>query len=112
MPPVGNSLVLSGRCQPRFPDHWQEFIAPIPEPERHDLLSAHHRRLTGSDEIGAWPAPAWSLWEGRTATLLPNKHVVDFGSPRTALSLARIEAHYFAHHSFLEPDRSYATRHA
>ena len=51
-------------------------------------------------------AKAWSLWEGRAATLLPNKHVVDFfGSPRTALSLARIESHYFAHHSFLEPDQ-------
>jgi proline iminopeptidase len=90
-----------------FPDHWQEFIAPIPEPERHDLLSAHHRRLTGTDEVARMAsAKAWSLWEGRAATLLPNKHVVDFfGSPRTALSLARIEAHYFAHHSFLEPEQ-------
>jgi proline iminopeptidase len=90
-----------------FPDHWQEFIAPIPESERHDLLSAHHRRLTGPDEIARMAsAKAWSLWEGRAATLLPNKHVVDFfGSPHTALSLARIEAHYFAHNSFLEADQ-------
>ena len=90
-----------------FPDHWQEFIAPIPEPEHDDLLSAHHRRLTGTDEVARMAsAKAWSLWEGRAATLLPNKHVVDFfGAPRTALSLARIEAHYFAHHSFLEPDQ-------
>jgi len=90
-----------------FPDHWQEFIAPIPESERHDLLSAHHRRLTGADEVARMAsAKAWSLWEGRTATLLPNKHVVDFfGAPHTALSLARIEAHYFAHNSFLEPDQ-------
>jgi proline iminopeptidase len=90
-----------------FPDLWQEFIAPIPEPEHHDLLSAHHRRLTGTDEVARMAsAKAWSLWEGRTATLLPNKHVVDFfGLPHTALALARIEAHYFAHNSFLEPNQ-------
>ena len=90
-----------------FPDYWEEFMAPIPEPERHDLLPAHYRRLTGADEIARMAsAKAWSLWEGRAATLLPNKHVIDFfGSPRTALSLARIEAHYFAHNSFLEPDQ-------
>jgi proline iminopeptidase len=90
-----------------FPDYWQEFIAPIPEPERHDLLHAHHRRLIGKDEVARMAsAKAWSVWEGRAATLLPNKHVVEFfGTPRTALSLARIEAHYFVHDSFLEPDQ-------
>ena len=90
-----------------FPDHWEEFIAPIPETERHDLLRAHYRRLTGEDEVARMAsAKAWSLWEGRSATLLPNKHVVDFfGSPHVALSLARIEAHYFAHDTFLEPDQ-------
>jgi proline iminopeptidase len=90
-----------------FPDHWQEFIEPIPENERHDLLGAHYRRLTGTDEVARMhSAKAWSLWEGRTATLVPNHHVIDFfASPHVALSLARIEAHYFAHQTFLEPDQ-------
>ncbi len=90
-----------------FPDHWQEFIAPIPEAERHDLLHAHYRRLTGDDEIARMAsAKAWSLWEGRTATLTPNKDVIGFfGSPHVALALARIEAHYFVHDSFLESDQ-------
>ena len=90
-----------------FPDYWQEFIAPIPEQERHDLLQAHYRRLIGEDDIARMSsAKAWSIWEGRAATLLPNKHVVNFfGTPRVALSLARIEAHYFAHKTFLEPDQ-------
>lgn len=90
-----------------FPDHWQEFIAPIPEHERHDLVAAHYRRLTGADEVARMhSAKAWSLWEGRTATLLPNRSVIDFfGSPHTALSLARIEAHYFYHDAFLAPDQ-------
>jgi proline iminopeptidase len=89
-----------------FPDHWQEFIAPIPESERHDLLQAHYRRLTGDDEVARMhSAKAWSLWEGRTATLVPNQHVIDFfGSPHVALALARIESHYFAHDTFLQSD--------
>lgn len=90
-----------------FPDYWQEFIAPIPPAERNDLVRAHYRRLTGNDEVARMAsAKAWSVWEGRTSTLLPNKHVVDFfGTPHTALSLARIEAHYFMHDSFLTADQ-------
>jgi proline iminopeptidase len=90
-----------------FPDHWQDFIAPIPEAERGDLLRAHYRRLTGDDEAARLAsAQAWSLWEGRTATLRLKPSVVDFfGSRHTALSLARIEAHFFMHDSFLAPDQ-------
>ena len=90
-----------------FPDHWQEFIAHIPENERHDLLQAHYRRLTGDDEIARLAsAKAWSLWEGHAATLKDNKSVVDFfGSTHTALSLARIEAHYFVNNTFLKPNQ-------
>lgn len=90
-----------------FPDYWQEFIAPIPETERDDLLRAHYRRLTGPDEIARMhSAKAWSLWEGRTLTLVPNTHVLEFfSSPHVALALARIEAHYFAHDTFLAPDQ-------
>ena len=90
-----------------FPDYWRDFVAPIPEAERHDLLHAHHRRLTGGDEVARMrSAEAWSVWEGRTATLTPKKEVVDFFSdPRVALSLARIEAHYFVNHIFLKPNQ-------
>ncbi len=90
-----------------FPDYWQDFVAPIPEPERHDLLHAHYRRLTGNDEIARMAsAKAWSLWEGRTSNLQQKKSVTDFfGLTHTALSLARIEAHYFVHDSFLSPNQ-------
>ena len=90
-----------------FPDYWEEFIAPIPRSERDDLLRAHYRRLTGADETARMEcARAWSVWEGRTATLRPNQAVVDFfASPHTALSLARIECHYFAHDTFLKPNQ-------
>ncbi len=90
-----------------FPDHWQEFVRPIPQAERDDLLQAYHRRLTGDDEVGRMAAAkAWSIWEGRTATLQPRKSVVDhFSDPYTALSLARIEAHYFVNDAFLEDNQ-------
>lgn len=90
-----------------FPDYWQDFLAPIPPAERGDLVAAYHRRLTGvAGEEQLACARAWSLWEGRTATLLPRAAVTDFfGDPHTALSLARIEAHYFVHDSFLAPNQ-------
>ena len=90
-----------------FPEYWQDYLAPIPENERGDMVSAYYRRLTGENEMERMAAAkAWSLWEGRTSTLRPSEAVVEhFGSPYTALSLARIECHYFTHDSFLEPDQ-------
>lgn len=90
-----------------FPDYWEDFLARIPVAERDDLLRAYHRRLTGADEaMRLTAARAWSLWEGRAATLQLRKSVTDFfGSAHTALSLARIEAHYFVNESFLAHDQ-------
>ena len=88
-----------------FSDYWEDFVAPVPTTERHDMLHAYHRLLTGGDDIARMAAAkAWSVWEGRTATLLPNESVVKhFGDPHVALSLARIECHYFVHQAFLRP---------
>jgi proline iminopeptidase len=90
-----------------FPDYWEDYLAPIPTHERDDLLHAYHRRLTGENELQRMAAAkAWSTWEGRTASLHPNPAVVDFFShPHTALSLARIECHYFVNHAFLRPNQ-------
>ena len=90
-----------------YPDYWEDFLHPIPPEERIDLVQAYYRRLTGKDEIARMAAAkAWSVWEGRCATLNPNKNVIDhFASPYTALSLARIESHYFVNQSFLAPDQ-------
>jgi proline iminopeptidase len=90
-----------------FPEAWAEFLEPIPEAERRDLLLAYHRRLTGSDELERLRcARAWALWEARTACLRPNPALEEhFGGASAALSLARIECHYFVHDAFLEPDQ-------
>ncbi|GGY86468.1 proline iminopeptidase [Cellvibrio zantedeschiae] len=90
-----------------FPDYWEDFIQPIPEEERHDMMNAYYRHLTGDNQIQQMTAAkAWSLWEGRTATLRPNQEVVEsFTEPHRALSLARIEAHYFVNNAFLEENQ-------
>jgi proline iminopeptidase len=90
-----------------FPDYWADFVAPVAPADRHDMLAAYHRLLTGADDIARMAAAkAWSTWEGRTATLLPNPSVVShFGDPHVALSLARIECHYFVHQAFLRPNQ-------
>ena len=86
-----------------FPDRWQHYLAPIPETERHDLLSAYYRRLTGEDPaVRMEAARAWSIWEGTTSTLLPNEGVAEaFGADDLAIALARIECHYFVNGGFM-----------
>jgi len=90
-----------------FPDVWEKYLEPIPPAERHDLVSAYYQRLTSQDEFTRMQAAkAWSLWEGRTATLISSQKVLEhFGSAHTALSLARIECHYFMHKSFLRENQ-------
>ena len=90
-----------------FPEAWQDFIKPIPPDQRHDMVSAYYIRLTGDDELARMAAAkAWSIWEGRTATLKQSKAVINhFGKTHTALSLARIECHYFMNNAFLEDNQ-------
>ena len=87
-----------------FPDEWEHFVAPIPLEERSDLMGAYHRRLTGPDhKTQIQAAVAWSRWEGRTITLLPDAAVDEVHSdPHYALAFSRIENHYFMNKGFLE----------
>lgn len=87
-----------------FPDKWEKFIAPIPENERHEMMAAYRRRLTGDDrETQVAAARAWSLWEGETITLLPEPETSDkFGEDDFALAFARIENHFFVHAGWMD----------
>ena len=90
-----------------YPDYWQKFIEPIPEDKRDNLLSAYHELLTGDNEIAKTrAAKAWSTWEGMTANLKPKSSVLDhFTDLHYALSIARIEAHYFINQNFLSDNQ-------
>ncbi len=89
-----------------YPDAWDDFLAPIPEAERGDLLSAYHKRLTSSDErVVTEAAKAWSTWEGRTSKLIPNADFIShYSNDHFAHAFARIECHYFANKGFFEED--------
>lgn len=89
-----------------FPEEWQAFIAPIPEAERSDMMEAYRKRLTGDDEQAKLAAAkAWSVWEGSTVSLYPNRERMEsFAGDRFALAFARIENHYFTHGGFFESD--------
>ena len=90
-----------------FPDHFAEFVKPIPPAERGDLLRAYHRRLTDPDiEVRRRAAEAWSLFEARCSSLLPSDSLVSyFTEADVAMATARIESHYFVHDCFLAPDQ-------
>lgn len=87
-----------------FPDKWERFLAPIPEAERGDLISAYRQRLTDPDrQARVEAARAWSLWEGETITLLPDAAISEQHDEEAfALAFARIENHYFVHRGWLE----------
>ena len=117
-----SGLVLRGifLCRPRdihwfyqegasrvFPDYWSDFEAQIPEAERANMVSAYYRKLTSSNELEQiQAAKAWSVWEGRCATLRPSPQVIErFSDARRAYAIARIECHYFANKTFLAPNQ-------
>lgn len=88
-----------------FPEAHALFVGHLPEPERNDILGSYLRRLTDPDPLVHLPAArAWSVYEGTCSTLLPSPETVtSFAQDRTALGLARIEAHYFVNDLFLPP---------
>lgn len=87
-----------------FPDHWENYLAPIPENERHDLITAYHQRLTSDDRsVQLEAAQAWTQWESHTITLLPSAaHLQAHAADDSALAFARIENHYFMNRGFMD----------
>ncbi|HQT30971.1 MAG TPA: prolyl aminopeptidase [Thiobacillus sp.] len=94
-----------------FPEAQRQLAEFIPAAERGDLLTAYHQRLLNPDPAINQPAAhQWATFEASCSTLLPNPELVSaFCSDKTALSLSRIEAHYFVNNIFL-PDNSLLAR--
>jgi len=97
-------MYKEGGASQLYPDKWEEFVAPIPQGERDDLVEAYRKRLTGSDRAEQLKcAKAWSKWEAQIVTLLPDAHVVEeFTEDEKAIAIARIENHYMANRGWLE----------
>jgi proline iminopeptidase len=91
-----------------YPDYWKRYRDEIPEDEQDNMMSAYYKRLTSDDEkVRISAARAWSVWEGSTSKLFPDKDLMDhWEDPLEALALARIECHYFMNNSFF-PSEDY-----
>jgi proline iminopeptidase len=89
-----------------FPDAWEDYVAPIPVAERDDLLRAYHARLTSDDPaVRQAAATAFSVWEGRTSSLLSRRDIIELSArDEVALARSRIECHYFVHGGFFAQD--------
>ena len=89
-----------------YPDAWESYIGHIPEGERSNLLQAYYNRVTADDpQVRLAAARVWSGWEGRTSKLIPEAEFVGhYEEDEFALAFARIEAHYFVNHGFLQTD--------
>jgi proline iminopeptidase len=89
-----------------FPEAWAQYLEPIPEEERDDLVGAYYRRLTSRDrEERIHAARAWSMWEGSTSRLVPDPELIErTGHATFAEAFARIECHYFINGGFFQED--------
>jgi proline iminopeptidase len=89
-----------------YPDAWDKYLEPIPENERHDLVTAFYKRLTSPDkEVRSKAAKAWSIWEGSTSKLYTDPSFVErFAGDEFADAFARIECHYFVNKGFFKED--------
>jgi len=87
-----------------YPEGWQAFRDHIPATEQSDLVGAYQARLTSDDlAVRLAAAKAWSMWEGLTVTLLPDAAMIEeFTADDHAVSVARIENHYFQHQCWLK----------
>ena len=51
-------------------------------------------------------AKHWALWEANCASLQPQQELTEhFNDPHFALGFASLQAHYFAHNCFLQPEQ-------
>ena len=91
-------------CRKVFPEAWQKFVDHIPEEERGDLLTAYYKRVQDPNPSIHLPAAkVYSRFEGEIATFMPNEELVrEITEDHVAISLARLEAHYFKNRLFLD----------
>lgn len=90
-----------------FPDHWEDYIAPVTADERDNLPRAYHKLMTGSNELARMAAAkSWSSWEAHCSTMHPNQRLIKhFTNPHRALARCRIGTHYYDNGCFLEEDQ-------
>jgi len=97
-------LYQEGGVSKFFPDHWQQFLAHVPNRRRDNMVKAYYDILNGPDELQHMAvAKSWGLWEAECSTLEVNPdNEKRFTNPHFALGIAAIELHYFVNKLFIE----------
>jgi len=104
---VDTNWTFSGGGATRvYPDFWHEYLSALPEGESQASVQAAYDILVGEDKALAQKvATAWSIWEIRCCTLVPDQAFVDAATnDESAWTLARHEAHYMVNSCFLKPN--------
>jgi proline iminopeptidase len=92
-----------------LPDAFADYLRPIPDEERGDLIAAYYRRLSGADAGARLEAArAFVTWGARTNAFMPDPAMVALigSEPATpfVVAAARIAVHYAQGRSFLPTD--------
>ena len=82
-----------------FPEAFEEFVGYLTEEERQDILMSYHEKLTSDQALVHQPAAErWASYETSCSTLRAGSRRV---TGKSALSMARLEAHYFVNDCFM-----------
>ena len=92
-----------------YPDEWQRFRKPVGDAT--DTLAAYNELLQSDNPDTAFAAAsAWARWEASMNTLFPDPDTMDvLVNEHSALSIARLEAHYAINRFFL-PDEDFVLK--
>ena len=90
-----------------YPDHWADYIEPVPASNRDNLLAAYHRIITGENELARMgAAKSWSAWEAHCSNLHPNQRLIrHLSDTHRSLARCRIGTHYLVNDCFLEQNQ-------
>ncbi|KAI5454484.1 hypothetical protein NCC49_003384 [Naganishia albida] len=86
------------------PEAFEEYVAPVPENERGDMVKAYHKLLNSEDDnVRVVAAKAWSKWEMVTSKLIVDPaDVAKATEDDWANAFARIENHFFVNEGWME----------
>jgi proline iminopeptidase len=88
-----------------FPEYWKDFIEGISDSEQDNILETFYKKIHSNDEkLSLEFCHKWALWEGRCSSLLPTQNVVEQFVNR-AISLSKIETHYFFNNCFMQENQ-------
>jgi proline iminopeptidase len=89
------------------PDYWEEFTQSLHASDTKNLLKVFSDRLEGDDDLARMSAAkSWAVWYARSSLLHHSSAWLKrFNDPHVASTTARIQAHYFRHDCFIEPNQ-------